>query len=462
MGSGDTEFAKTQDFLLWSSIVNGIIALSLGWVLCSLIVPHLKALMEFSQRLQSADLTERLTLPVQDEIGALGQSFNQLADYLSNLIGSIQSQAEGLAGLTDTLTLASDGMSGNAQQLQLVNGQVQEQGKAVLQQVARVNHITKQTRTLVEELANRSEILNNQNKEVDEQTVQMMVQMEQMRHAAEEVTRNVENFSVSVEELTQSVHTVANSTLKANEVSKQASEQSGNSKEMIDTLSGTLFKVSKVVDTIKSVASQTNLLALNATIEAARAGEAGKGFAVVAGEVKSLSHQSSNASAEIHKNIEQVQRMGKKSQEAMEQVANIITNLSEVNEVIAHNAEEQNKTMSQISQLVHQTNGYSQDMLKVSGVSFQMGNDVSNRMRQAIAQTEEVVHQLGDVRNQTQQVLNSINTTEETVVVMAKGMDEATQAVNQTVEQIEQVRQSIGYVQDVTNDLTKLVLQFKV
>jgi methyl-accepting chemotaxis protein len=58
-------------------------------------------------------------------------------------------------------------------------------------------------------------------------------------------------------------------------------------------------RISKVAENISGIARQTNLLALNATIEAARAGAAGRGFAVVAGDVKLLSKQTSEATAEI-------------------------------------------------------------------------------------------------------------------------------------------------------------------
>jgi methyl-accepting chemotaxis protein len=58
-------------------------------------------------------------------------------------------------------------------------------------------------------------------------------------------------------------------------------------------------RISNVADNISGIARQTNMLALNATIEAARAGNAGRGFAVVAGDVKILSKQTSEATAEI-------------------------------------------------------------------------------------------------------------------------------------------------------------------
>jgi methyl-accepting chemotaxis protein len=57
---------------------------------------------------------------------------------------------------------------------------------------------------------------------------------------------------------------------------------------------------------VTAIAAQTNLLALNAAIEAARAGEAGRGFAVVAGEVRTLSHKSSDTGKRISDRIAQI------------------------------------------------------------------------------------------------------------------------------------------------------------
>jgi len=73
-----------------------------------------------------------------------------------------------------------------------------------------------------------------------------------------------------------------------------------------------LAQVGAVAGEIDKIAKQTNLLALNATIEAARAGDAGKGFAVVAGEVKALSNQTANATAEVAGVVGDLQARAKK------------------------------------------------------------------------------------------------------------------------------------------------------
>lgn len=66
--------------------------------------------------------------------------------------------------------------------------------------------------------------------------------------------------------------------------------------------------VYKVAAAIDQIARQTNMLALNATIEAARAGEAGRGFAVVATEVKTLAKQTSEATAEVGRTLQELEQ----------------------------------------------------------------------------------------------------------------------------------------------------------
>lgn len=67
-------------------------------------------------------------------------------------------------------------------------------------------------------------------------------------------------------------------------------------------------KISKIVNLISEFANQTNMLALNASIEAVRAGEEGRGFAVVANQVRSLAHQSAQATDEIEILAREIQK----------------------------------------------------------------------------------------------------------------------------------------------------------
>ena len=88
----------------------------------------------------------------------------------------------------------------------------------------------------------------------------------------------------------------------------------GESGAQIQTLAGSVRRITEFIAVIRELADQTNLLALNAAIEAARAGAQGKGFAVVADEVRKLAEQSARASDEAGDIVgafeEQMRRVG--------------------------------------------------------------------------------------------------------------------------------------------------------
>lgn len=105
---------------------------------------------------------------------------------------------------------------------------------------------------------------------------------------------------------------------------------------------------------IDDIASQTNLLALNATIEAARAGEAGKGFAVVASEVKALASQTTGATEDISRQIEDVQRATADTVESMAAVSRKVSEMGEYTLAISAAIEEQNSATEEIARNIEQ------------------------------------------------------------------------------------------------------------
>lgn len=103
-----------------------------------------------------------------------------------------------------------------------------------------------------------------------------------------------------------------------------AGDAAGHSADIALALTGHAKAIESVIKLIRDVAARTKLLALNAAIEAARSGDAGLGFAVVAAEVKTLAGQTSNATEDIVRQIEAVQKSSEEALSASQKTRNAI------------------------------------------------------------------------------------------------------------------------------------------
>ena len=319
------------------------------WLLRSLLVkPILKMREIMHETEESRNLTNRLPVNSQDEIGLLSAYINKLLERLQESIGAVIDTAKQVTHSANQISQMSE-----------------ETFNAAYSQLTETNSVA----TAVTQLSASAEEVNNSATSTSEASFS----------ADEETSKG----KAMTENAVSGIHQLIS------EIEKAA--------EVINRLDNRSQGVGQVLDVIRNIAEQTNLLALNAAIEAARAGESGRGFAVVADEVRTLANRSHESTEEIQQLIEQLQADAKQAVQTMtgaresatergnqieeagnslQTIANQVGEIKTLNNQMANAAKEQSvvtedvsRNINNISQIAEST---STDAQKVNELSQEM------------------------------------------------------------------------------------------
>jgi PAS domain-containing protein/predicted nucleic acid-binding Zn-ribbon protein len=178
---------------------------------------------------------------------------------------------------------------------------------------------------------------------------------------AKDSTRTV---AVTTEELYASVGAISTQISERRRATQSAVTEAETAKSTIATLAAAAGKIDDVVKLINTIAGQTNLLALNATIEAARAGDAGRGFAVVAAEVKTLAHQTSQATGDIQAQVASVQAVALAAVEAIRRIVEAIEGLSRDSDTISESIQAQTLATEEIARSIQRAHEVTQQVTR--------------------------------------------------------------------------------------------------
>ncbi len=279
------------------------------------------SLIGASELIAAGDLSARVTIHTRDEFGDIGKSFNRISEEFQAFAVHVKSSAE-------QLTTASA-------QLHATAGEMSSGAEEVASEVGTVAVASEQMAATSTEIANNCSLA-----------------AESSRNAA----ASASDGALVVQGSLAVMYRIA--------------EQVMGTAKTIEKLGTHSDQIGEIVATIQDIADQTNLLALNAAIEAARAGDQGRGFAVVADEVRALAERTTRATREIGAMIKAIQTETRgavlsmeggvkevergtgeaaRSGEALQNILNLINEVTMQINQIATAAEEQTATTGEIS-----------------------------------------------------------------------------------------------------------------
>ncbi|MFH0287825.1 methyl-accepting chemotaxis protein [Vibrio owensii] len=250
-----------------------VILAALGMVLLLLktVVKPINDIKEAMVQIASGegDLSQRISINSQDEIGQLAGGFNQFVTKIQATVSQVVESSN---------TLRQEMNNLNALTLTIADSTVGQQRDS--EAVAAAVHEMQVTSRNVSNSATEAAL------------------------ASQTANEELSNTNVILEQTVAAIRDLAGEIESASQV--------------INTLDNDVSNIASVLDVIRGIAEQTNLLALNAAIEAARAGEQGRGFAVVADEVRSLASRTQKSTGEIQAMIEKLQAGAAQAVEVMQ------------------------------------------------------------------------------------------------------------------------------------------------
>ena len=338
----------TREILI-GAVVAMVLMLLVNLALAHIVMGPLRDLRLVAAHMAEGDLTHRIKIRSNDEVGRVSQSLNDAAEHISAVLRTLAHSASVLAS--------------SAEELSGVSSQIASSS------------------------AHAAERSTN------------------AAGAVEEINRNVQTVATASEEMGASIREIAHNAIEAARVGTTAVEKAQATNDTVARLGLSSQEIGHVVQLITSIAEQTDLLALNATIEAARAGAAGRGFAVVANEVKDLAQETAKATREISTRIDAIQADTTDAIAAIGDITTIIGRINDYQNTIASAVEQQTATTNEVNRNVTQAaSGTAEIARDISGVA-----EATSTTTRGVEEANRAAGELARMASELQLAVNGFN-----------------------------------------------------
>ena len=390
--------------------------------------------VELAHALAQGDLTRRLQLTQNDEIGHLTRAIDQAAENFASIVAEIHG--------------VSDQIGSSSAELGAVSHQLLSQSEEMSTQAGFVAGSTEQMTANINTMAAAAEQMSMNVASISSASEEISVNVGTISGAAGDTSTNVGSVVDAIQVATRSFKAVSDDACEGAQISAKAAGLAITATQTMTALDRSAGEISKVTEMIKLIAMQTNLLALNATIEATSAGDAGKGFAVVANEIKQLANQSGKAAEDIARMIEGIQGNTRSAVSVIEEVAETISAINTASDRIFRAIDTQTKIATDSADKLHAAGqGVGHIAQSINEVS-KGTNDMSRNASEAAKAATDVSHNASEAARAVREVSSNI-----------RGVSEATR-LNTTSAQ--QVNQAAARLQEISANLERIVRHFRI
>ncbi|MDS0525932.1 methyl-accepting chemotaxis protein [Clostridium sp. SHJSY1] len=377
-------FASAQKLISTLLIITTLISIILAVIIIIIskrMADPVSKLSAFSEQVASGDLSLKLDVNRNDEIGQMANSLNNTVSGLKEIVGNIVDSANEVSLFSNKLTIVTKESTKGTEEVMLSMQQISEGACQQAENASKASEITSQ---LVEDIN---------------------IVREHFKYMLKVVEDSKNVSSVGAKGIQKAVKSMENIAKANGKNVKEANALLEQSKE-----------IGQIVDVISNIAEQTNLLALNAAIEAARAGEQGKGFAVVADEVRNLAEQSEGAAKQITDLIGKVQNQVETISNTMNNGTEEIVNGVDIAVAAGTNFDEIEKVFNEINDMVQKVTYATNNMANKADAAVEAISEVAAITEENSAATEEVSATTEEQNSNIQEIGETIHKLDELVL----------------------------------------------
>jgi methyl-accepting chemotaxis protein len=429
------------------SVVVTVIFFMAGIFLLSRVVVSgpLERLARTVSAVASGDLTPRVEVRAEDEIGILGKHINQMIDSLASLLGQIKDSSSQISDASNLITATSEKVTSastsTASTSELAARNNEAAATAVEQTTATMHEMSVNFQNIARNMQSQSSFVSETSSSIE----QMVGSIKNVASTSQQLVDLSQNARKAV---TVGLESVNKSIKGTDEISRTINQAA----QTITVLGSKAEDIGKIVDVIDDIAEQTNLLALNAAIEAARAGEQGLGFAVVAEEVRKLAERSAKSTREIADLITGIQKESGEAVKHMDKTILIVERGVELSRQVGDSLSDIKGNVEQVDQCAklisratqEQNNGSTQIALSAEKLRDITAEITSSTTEQSTA-AEQIVQTMERMRGMLHQNASSTAELSNAAELLRRyGSNELVTSVTQLRSQSERFQEIVG------------------